>query len=408
MKKIVMVTMALAAMLMVSTASVEASPGLVGLWHLDGDASDSSGNGNDGTVTGATYASGMFDQALSFDGDDYVEVADDDSLSVNEAGAVTVEAWIQPTDGATLTGLVMIVGKWNDEEREYEIMLSDGKVRFYGYGANTGTQYAESSTTLVVDTQYHVAGVWDGSELQVYIDGSADGSSTAFAPDANIPNTAARLTIGAQFWGGVWQRDFTGIIDEVRIWDEALSADAISDSASLADIEITKELISPTLDPDTNGNGIDEVPMATEIEFEMRVTVTNGSDVDLSSAMVRDPLPAELELADVDPLIASVGVPSSYLSKGKSKKVFVEWDLDDLLGTGPETLDITAHTDINPGNPKKPHPKGKVHQEYTSPDIYDLNAGASMSFSVNIAGEDIGLVLNSDGLLVEAVGTESD
>jgi hypothetical protein len=71
------VVMAFAMILMLAgmPASVQAQneTGLVGEWHFDGDAKDSSGNGNDGTIYGATFVEGKFGKALSFDGvDDYV------------------------------------------------------------------------------------------------------------------------------------------------------------------------------------------------------------------------------------------------------------------------------------------------------------------------------------------------
>lgn len=395
MKNIAIVVIALASLLMAPATSVRAD--IVGLWHLDegsgSTASDSSGNGNDGTLVGEpNWVAGLFDNALDFDGvSDYVQVPDDPNLNIAEG---TWEAWINfgaipSVVGDPMNPLAKANQYWIHAPTDDSIQVKVG-VGGLRYVATTAPAFIEP------DVWYHVAGTYDGETLELYVDGQLEDSNTV--PSGDIDTTDANLAIGT------WSTPadfFQGIIDEVRIWDEALSADDISDSASLADIEITKELISPALDPDTNGNGIDEVPMATEIEFEMRVTVTNGSDVDLSSAMVRDPLPAELELAEVDPLIASAGFPSSYLSKGKSKKVFVEWDLDDLLGAGPETLDIIANTDINPGKGK-----GKVHQEYTSPGIYDLNAGATMTFSVTIAEVEIQLVLNSNELLVEAVGTD--
>ncbi len=217
-------------------------PGLVGLWHFDGDADDSTVNANDGTITGASWTtSGMFGKALSFDGtDDYVLVLDDDTLS--PGSTVTLEAWIKP---AALSGIRMVAGKWNDSLREYEIQLWSGKVRFYAYSSVPGYIYAESSTTLTVDTWYHVAGVWDGSNLQVYINGSPDGSSTAFAPTAGIPNTNARFTIGAQYWAslGGWQRFFQGTIDEVRIWNGALGSTAIQQSYELGGSQTSPSVV---------------------------------------------------------------------------------------------------------------------------------------------------------------------
>jgi hypothetical protein len=198
-------------------------------------AYDWAGN-NHGTIHGATWTTGRVGRALSFDGeDDYVQVADDDSLS--PGSVVTLDAWIKPAS-IPIYDRMMVAGKWNDapteaEYAEYEIQIWDGKVCFYAYGADTGYKWAESSTTLVAGNWYYVAGVFDGSTLQVYINGSPDGPLTAFAPAAGIPNNKGRFTIGAQYWDynsdGVMDqaRQFHGLIDEVAIYDRALSAKGI-------------------------------------------------------------------------------------------------------------------------------------------------------------------------------------
>ncbi|NOR85054.1 hypothetical protein GQ473_02965, partial [archaeon] len=66
---------------------------LAGWWHFDGDAVDFSGNGNTGTVSGAIYnSSGYFSDALQFDGDDYVTIADDNTLDITDT--LTLSAWV--------------------------------------------------------------------------------------------------------------------------------------------------------------------------------------------------------------------------------------------------------------------------------------------------------------------------
>ncbi len=66
--------------------------GLVGWWHFDNNALDSTSNNNDGAVTGAAYnASGKFNASLEFDGDDFVDCGNDSSLNITSA--ITLEAW---------------------------------------------------------------------------------------------------------------------------------------------------------------------------------------------------------------------------------------------------------------------------------------------------------------------------
>ena len=75
--------------------------GLSGWWHFDNNVLDSSGNGNTGTILGATYnASGKFSsQALQFDGDDYVTVADSAMLDMTDT--ITLAAWVSPSTSSS-------------------------------------------------------------------------------------------------------------------------------------------------------------------------------------------------------------------------------------------------------------------------------------------------------------------
>ena len=81
MEKISKIMMILVALLILAAAPVKASPGLVGLWHLDDNALDDSGNENHGMVYGAAYVPGMFDKAIDLSGTGgYAEVGDDSTL----------------------------------------------------------------------------------------------------------------------------------------------------------------------------------------------------------------------------------------------------------------------------------------------------------------------------------------
>ncbi len=228
---ILMVVLVLA--LAVPMAAVGASPGpdLVGLWHMDEGSgattiADSSGNGNTGTVNGATSGvAGKFDQALSFDGDDGVSVADSSSLDFS--AAITIEAWVYQDSN---TGVQTVAEK----RYAYYLNIQSGKLRFYWYGlSNPG--YHISPNTLPLNTWTHVAGTYDGSTVKLYENG-------AEVYSANVTGTGdttdTPLGIGYQdYLGGV--RFFNGEIDEVRIWDEALTSDKIG--LDLFDVTVNAE-----------------------------------------------------------------------------------------------------------------------------------------------------------------------
>ncbi len=154
---------------------------LVGYWKFNEGsgsvAGDSSGLGNDGTIHGASWVSGSPDgsTALSFDGvNDYVEVPDSSSLDITDA--ITIEAWIKRDVGGT--GYGRIVSKENDAQSNdigYFLQLSStGTVRL-GF-ANGSSTYISAIGSTVVSTGvwHHIAGVYDGNEIRVYLDGQLD------------------------------------------------------------------------------------------------------------------------------------------------------------------------------------------------------------------------------------------
>lgn len=408
MKKIAIVVIAVAALLMAPAAPVQADPNLVGLWHFDGDASDSSVYGNDGTVTGATYVAGMFDEALSFDGNDAnVVVADDNSLDIT--GVLTIEAWIR-REAATGNYAETIVSKRiaNTDTCNYQLYLrtSNGKVRFYNGAFEFEFDYIPPDETWV-----YLALTISGGTAELYADG------------ISVDTQAAGLgaTNDGQLWIGYFDHatddePFYGIIDEVRIWDVNLTADEIWDSYSLGFIEFTKELVDYNYPGMIGDPCLDDpcVPINTVVDFNMVIDVNNVSDVNMGCVTVKDRLGAELEfdegLAD---LTATQGTPSFTTTsdgkpKNRSAKVFIDWDVGTIVDGNTASLEIEANTDLNPGGKGKPNNGGKNNrkQEYTSPDIYELNSGATLKFCVDIAGEEILLVLTTDPISVTAYGTD--
>jgi PGF-CTERM protein/uncharacterized repeat protein (TIGR01451 family) len=201
-------------------AQAKSDYGLVAEWHFDeGSGSvvkDSSGYGNDGVIRGAKWTEGKFGSALSFDGyDDYVEVLDSDSLDI--IGDLTLVAWVKTSkDGEQiiafgdsvhgLTGYLWMIGQ-----------STAGRQSFHSSG---NRQWGKSDSTVNDGTWHHVAVVLSDTTATFYKDGNPDGSMTSAAP---VSHTGVRY-IGT---GSNLAADFNGIIDEVRIYNRALTADEI-------------------------------------------------------------------------------------------------------------------------------------------------------------------------------------
>ena len=130
----------------VHAQTVDLENGLIAYYPFNGNANDESGNGNDGTVNGATLAAdrnGKTGKAYSFDGDDYIEVSDNDKLNAGENFALSVWYTVEgPSDNDYGT----IIGKdgrnsgwWLSTERSGNTTT---KIRWehYSVGGENGRQ----------------------------------------------------------------------------------------------------------------------------------------------------------------------------------------------------------------------------------------------------------------------------
>ncbi len=190
-------------------------------------AIDSSSNENHGTIYGATFVDGEFEQALQFDGiDDYVNIPDDPSLDIS--GDITLEAWFKITD-FTSNPHMHILAKDNIGQRSYTIGVncwwsSGGAVPqkpFFVVFTTSDVKVVFGTTTPQLDTWYHLMGVYTAfaDELKLYLNGELESSVTSGPSSINVSD--ADLQIGARQYPPVpsynWRCFFNGAIDEVRI-----------------------------------------------------------------------------------------------------------------------------------------------------------------------------------------------
>lgn len=200
----------------------ETDPDLIGLWHMDGDWADSSGNKLHAySQNGATFnASRMVGtQSGSFDGvDDYAEVA---SSALLRPAQLTISAWVkpqavninktiitnEPTSGSTLVG--------------YGFRQRSNNVFMFVLGREgQGVASPVSSTVLTAGTWYHLAGIYDGSQVKLYVNGVLENTvNTTTTVTTTSPLRFGRLNSNGE--------PFNGLIDEVAIYKRALTAEEI-------------------------------------------------------------------------------------------------------------------------------------------------------------------------------------
>jgi chitodextrinase len=177
---------------------------------------DSSGHGNNGTLVNATRTtSGKFGRALVFNGTNArVDIADSASLHVT--AAMTLEAWVAPTTSPT---------GWKDaiykgDENFYLGASSGGNLGAPAGGGTiggTGTTVV-GMTALASSTWSHLALTYDGSTLRLYVNGSQVATK---AKTGAITTSTNPLQIGGDTFFS--DQYFNGMIDEVRVYDGALT-----------------------------------------------------------------------------------------------------------------------------------------------------------------------------------------
>ncbi|VVB74077.1 Concanavalin A-like lectin/glucanases superfamily protein [uncultured archaeon] len=199
--------------------------GMVSYWRAEDDSDDLLGL-NNGTWSGTeAYDVGKVGHAFNFDGSNYITVPHDPSLSPTDA--ITLEAWINPTSSA-LSGYSPFVSNWNDvgaDQRTYSFWLQDGKAAFYlSHDGTSAITAVVGSTTLIADTWYHVVGTFDGTDMNVYVNGASDAAPVNY-PGVIMTNDRP-VYIGRGDIAGS-SRYFSGLVDEATVYNNSLTTDEI-------------------------------------------------------------------------------------------------------------------------------------------------------------------------------------
>ncbi len=207
------------------------SAGLVAHWQFDEGsgttAVDSSGNGHDGNLLGdPEWVAGMIGSgALSFDGSDgLVDVDHDEALNITDE--LTITLWVKVGDLGTYYFLVgkQPSGTAGDNypgNYEFRTESNTGALQF-GHQEAEGEQYTfyTSETSITAEQWYHVAvSVTNGKLVEFYIDGLPAGSAEQLTNFGVLNDEPVR--IGGRKDGYSF---FNGILDDVRLYDRALSA----------------------------------------------------------------------------------------------------------------------------------------------------------------------------------------
>jgi hypothetical protein len=202
------------------TVNNSATPGLIAAYGFQEGSgtttADVAGLGHTGTLAGAAWTTaGKNGNALSFDGiNDSVSVADAADLDLT--AGMTLEAWVRPIALTDWNTVVMKEG--SATTLAYALYANDG-APFPALTVRIGSQdrSATGSAPLPLNTWTHLAATYDGSILRLYVNGIQVG---LLVQSGNMIVSTRTLRIGGNT---VWGEYFNGTIDDVRIYNRALT-----------------------------------------------------------------------------------------------------------------------------------------------------------------------------------------
>jgi len=344
--------------------SITIDANLLGYYSFDDAAAlgndDSPAGANDATINGATATvDGTRGDVLSFDGNDNVQI---NGLFGNPAD-VTLAAWVDLTTVDTNSSHVISLGD--------SVMLVVDRTEGGPFGVGgayyDGTNWSELNTGTFIEGTgwHHIAYAFDDTNdtHTIYIDGVAINS--AAVTDSISYTLGADTYIGTHATGSTTY-DFTGKIDEARIYDRALTAGEILTLSNDLNLQDT-DTVAITV------NSVNDAPVLRDLEGDSVEAVNDGSTVSLDTAA-----------------LATVTDPenSSSYDGGYIQMTGIGFDAIDLLG-----LDATGTLSMSAG--------------FTDGSIVSVggtavgtlsgvsNAGATIALNANAAQTEVNTLLQS-------------
>ncbi len=203
--------------------SIQQSGNLICFYPFNGNTNDESGNGNNGVLSGASLIADRFgngSSALSFDGiNDNVRVTN--SININFKKAISLNFWMNINSFLEREQYVISHGNW---ERRWKVSIGNNRLR-WTIKTEAGITDLDSELKLKTSTLYNITTIFSGNEMEIFINNQLD----AFKYwSGDLLTTDIDLTI-AQTVPGDNNYNFKGILDDIRIFDYAISLDEINE-----------------------------------------------------------------------------------------------------------------------------------------------------------------------------------
>ena len=225
------VGLCLSANVMAQVPSYVPTNGLVGWWPFNGNANDESGNGNNGTVNGATLTTdrnGVANKAYSFDGvSNRIEIEHNSNLNLS---SISISCWINPSALLTTTGYgPTILSKREASGWGASCQMNIGNHAFWAdwtISSNSGIYHTDNTNLLInINTIAHFVYTHDASKVRLYLNGT-------LVEEINSPGLLSYNTLplwfGARPLAGGNSSYFNGVIDDIGIWNRSLNQQEIT------------------------------------------------------------------------------------------------------------------------------------------------------------------------------------
>jgi len=188
--------------------------GLVGYWPFNGNANDESGNGNNGTVNGATLTSdrnGNSGKAYSFDGfNNYI------SVNRNFLSKFTLSVWFFSANSQLYNPLV------DAFDANWEIQLKNNSPDYVSFISANNYQEYISTQTISNNNWYHLVCTYSSNVVKLYLNGNLTDQFNVNP----LTNNNGNYNFGASLTGA--DQFFNGSLDDIRIYNRALSSSEVA------------------------------------------------------------------------------------------------------------------------------------------------------------------------------------